>query len=326
MPEDKIVFKIPPLPEAMPVENIRISVCIPCYNLGELLIETVKSVQAQSFPVHEIILVNDGSTDNTHEIVQNLPQVFTYLNREKNQGVSQARNLAAEHASGNWFLFLDGDDHLFPDALAHFSKSAAEGGAGVIVGRVEQLDPETGQRRERTYPEIGGAAPHASKKNFWRSLIASPGAALVNADLHRAIGGYTKPWQPTEDRDYYIRSGACTTYRFCDAFVLEKIYRENSVRIYSRQAVFWGAKVQMEFLDWAAERGIATDYLETTPLEIILRNLKEALKNHDLDVVASLKGYAVEKGVSLPLPWKIRCGLEKLRSLILPVPPKKQLL
>ena len=282
--------------------------------MGKMLIETYESIKKQTFPAHEIILVNDGSTDNTNEIISSLEGDFHYLRRDENFGVSKARNAGADHATGNWLLFLDGDDHLFPDALAHFAKNAALGGAGVIVGRVEQLDPETGKVRERTFRDIGGEAPHGAKMNFWRSLIASPGAVLVHAALHHAIGGFTKPWQPTEDRDFYIRCGVTSTFRFCDEFVLEKMFRENSMRIYSDIGVFWGAKVQMEFLGWCAERGISTEFLNTGPQEIILRNLKKTIKNHDVRVMKMLLRYAEEQEIALPGFWKFRSALEKFRG------------
>ncbi len=93
-----------------------VSVIIPCYNHGKFLGESIESVLKQSYTHHEIIVVNDGSKDDTREVANGYPSIrYIY---QKNQGLSAARNTGISESTGHYLVFLDADDWLFPDALA----------------------------------------------------------------------------------------------------------------------------------------------------------------------------------------------------------------
>ena len=95
--------------------NSLISVIIPCFNDGNYLHEAIESVLAQSYKNVEIIVIDDGSTDNTKLVVQKFPQIkYIY---QANQGVSSARNAGIFHSGGDYICFLDADDWLLPQAL-----------------------------------------------------------------------------------------------------------------------------------------------------------------------------------------------------------------
>ncbi|HET9530055.1 MAG TPA: glycosyltransferase [Blastocatellia bacterium] len=87
----------------------RVSVVIPTYNRAELLNETIKSVLNQSFKALEIIVVDDGSTDDTREVVSGLNGPIKYIYQE-NKGRSAARNRGFKLSSGEYICFLDSDD------------------------------------------------------------------------------------------------------------------------------------------------------------------------------------------------------------------------
>lgn len=93
-----------------------ISIIIPTYNCGSYLAEAIDSVIAQTLHDWECIIVDDGSTDNTKELVQSYiqrNQQIKYIYQE-NQGVSSARNTGIHHSSGKYILPLDGDDYIDP--------------------------------------------------------------------------------------------------------------------------------------------------------------------------------------------------------------------
>jgi glycosyltransferase involved in cell wall biosynthesis len=92
-----------------------VSVVIPCYNHGKYLREAVESVQRQTYPAIEVIVVDDGSTDDTKAVAGSIGNV-TYVYQE-NQGLSAARNTGIRHSQGELLVFLDADDWLYPDAL-----------------------------------------------------------------------------------------------------------------------------------------------------------------------------------------------------------------
>ena len=92
-----------------------VSVVIPCYNQAHFLGEAIESVLAQSYPHFEIIVVDDGSLDNTSEVATRYPKVRCI--RQNNQGVAAARNAGLHVSEGTYLVFLDADDRLLPDAL-----------------------------------------------------------------------------------------------------------------------------------------------------------------------------------------------------------------
>jgi glycosyltransferase involved in cell wall biosynthesis len=93
-----------------------VSVIIPCFNHGKYLPVAIRSVKNQTYPAWEIVVVNDGSTDNTQEIVKQYEEV-TYVFQE-NKGLAAARNAGIKVSTGKYLLFLDADDFLYPNALS----------------------------------------------------------------------------------------------------------------------------------------------------------------------------------------------------------------
>src|SRR5215213_4115846 len=115
-----------------------VSVVIPCYNLAHFLGEAIESVLAQSYPNFEIIVVDDGSPDNTSEVAARYPGVR--LVRQENQGLSGARNAGLARSEGEYVVFLDADDRLLPEALeAHLEHLKAHPECAFVSGRLKRI-------------------------------------------------------------------------------------------------------------------------------------------------------------------------------------------
>ncbi len=97
-------------------QDFRISAIIATYNYGRFVQEAIESALRQTVPPHEVIVVDDGSTDNTPAVVAPYCDRITYIQQE-NRGVSAARNAGIERATGNWLAFLDADDQWEPEYL-----------------------------------------------------------------------------------------------------------------------------------------------------------------------------------------------------------------
>ncbi len=109
----------------------KISVVIPAYNAAEFIVETVESVLCQSHDNFEVIVVDDGSKDHTHELVATTFGERIRLLKKPNGGVSSARNMGVAEASGDYIAFLDADDIWHPDKL-------------LVQARALELFPESG--------------------------------------------------------------------------------------------------------------------------------------------------------------------------------------
>lgn len=96
--------------------SIKVSVIIPTYNRAEFISDAIESVLNQTFEDYEIIIVDDGSTDNTKQIVQSYTSKVKYYYQEQS-GVSSARNYGIKAATGEYIAFLDSDDQFLPQKL-----------------------------------------------------------------------------------------------------------------------------------------------------------------------------------------------------------------
>ena len=96
--------------------NPRFSVIIPAFNSAATLARAIDSVRLQSWPVQEIIVVDDGSTDTTAEVAAGFGEGVRLI-QQNNSGVSVARNAGAAAATGDWLAFLDADDWYTPDRI-----------------------------------------------------------------------------------------------------------------------------------------------------------------------------------------------------------------
>jgi len=94
----------------------RFTVIIPAYNAAQTLARAIESVRSQSWPAHEIIVIDDGSTDETARIAESFDDAIRLI-RQLNRGVSAARNAGAAAATGDWLAFLDADDWYAPNRL-----------------------------------------------------------------------------------------------------------------------------------------------------------------------------------------------------------------
>ncbi|UFH53105.1 glycosyltransferase [Spirosoma sp. KNUC1025] len=111
--------------------SILVSVIITCYNHGRFLKEAINSVLQQTWSAIEIVVVDDGSTDDTRAVSESYPDVvYVY---QVNQGLSAARNTGAAHSTGKYLVFLDADDWLYPDGIEFNVNELEENPEAVFV-------------------------------------------------------------------------------------------------------------------------------------------------------------------------------------------------
>jgi glycosyltransferase involved in cell wall biosynthesis len=114
-----------------------VDVIVPVFNGRETINTALDSVLAQQGDwVHRIIVVDDGSSDDTAQIVESLRSPLIELVRTPNQGVARARNLGIEKSTAGWVAFLDADDVWMPGKLQAQLAAAQEQGAGFVCGAV----------------------------------------------------------------------------------------------------------------------------------------------------------------------------------------------
>ena len=107
----------------------KVSIIVPIYNCSSFLNECIDSILSQSYKNFELLLINDGSTDNSQEIIESYAIKDSRIRffPQENQGVSVARNKGIQEAKGDFLLFVDGDDWIDSNALTHLITKMEQG-------------------------------------------------------------------------------------------------------------------------------------------------------------------------------------------------------
>lgn len=136
-------------------KNKLVSVIIPCYNVEKYIEKTLKSVINQSYSNIEIILIDDGSTDNTANIISELAKEDNRIKYyyQNNSGVSYSRNIGIEKSKGEFICFLDGDDLYFENKIKHQLEKITENNVDICCcwNVVTSLDNENKIKSENIY-------------------------------------------------------------------------------------------------------------------------------------------------------------------------------
>jgi glycosyltransferase involved in cell wall biosynthesis len=126
------------------LDNPLVSIIVPTYNRSKTICRTLDSIFAQTYPNFEILLVDDGSTDNTLELVKKYhDERLIVICYEKNRGVSAAKNTGLNHITGSWFTILDSDDEIVPDALEQMLRIPSERDPSITAVTCNCLDTTT---------------------------------------------------------------------------------------------------------------------------------------------------------------------------------------
>ncbi len=181
--------------------NFKISVIIPTYNRCELLQRAVLSVLKQTRPADEIIIIDDGSTDGTAELIpKKFPQIL--YSRQENKGVSAARNAGIESASGEWIAFLDSDDTWLPRKLEYQQKSLVEN-PEFLICHTNEIWIRHGKRVNplKKHQKSGGYI-------FEKCLplcVISPSAVILHRSVFKRFGKFDTGLPVCEDYDLWLR-------------------------------------------------------------------------------------------------------------------------
>jgi glycosyltransferase involved in cell wall biosynthesis len=173
-----------------------VSVIIPVYNGERYLAEAIESVLAQTYQPIELIVIDDGSTDGSAQVVKRFSPPVQYF-YQPNSGLGAARNSGAVFAQGDYFAFLDADDvwmeHKLALQMAIFQSNPE---ADIVFGHVEQfISPELNEEQKSTIDCPAGTMP---------GYIA--GAMVIKRESFVQAGPFETNWQIGEFIQWYIKA------------------------------------------------------------------------------------------------------------------------
>jgi glycosyltransferase involved in cell wall biosynthesis len=207
-----------------------VSVVIPCFNHARFLGEAVRSALDQTRPADEVIVVDDGSTDDSARVLGTLAGRVRVV-RQANRGVSAARNAGAALATGDLLAFLDADDVWLPGKLeAQAALFAASGTLGLVHCGVEEIDAQGRVLRARLDGLDGDVA--GEMLLFRRTAILGGGSgAVVTRAVFEQVGGFDETLSTSADWDLHHRVARRATVGFVPRVLLR--YRVHGANMHS---------------------------------------------------------------------------------------------
>ena len=173
-----------------------VSVIIPCYNQERYISECLDSLNMQTFKDFEAIIIDDGSTDNSAQIVRLDTDKYPNFSMisQQNKGVVSARNFSIAHAKGEYIFPLDADDIIAPTALEKLVAAIKAGKGDIITSRVEMFGKKTGELKLK-YP---------NKYNLSKNNCLVNSSLFRKADFEKS-GGYDSEFNlGLEDYDLWL--------------------------------------------------------------------------------------------------------------------------
>ena len=205
-----------------------VSVIMPTFNRSALLPKAIESVRRQDYEAWELIVVDDGSSDDTQAVLARFAgdsRIRCF--RQENRGQASARNYGIREAHGAWIAFIDSDDQW----LAHKLRKQMEYLAGnpdmdIVYGEVERIDLVG-----RVLPRRRSMQRHSGW--VWRALLDNNfigmSTAVVRADKLRKVGGFDETMRVVEDYDLWLRLSATGRFGFLPGVVSQ--YRVAGPRV-----------------------------------------------------------------------------------------------
>ena len=184
-----------------------ISIIIPTYNHALFISDAVNSCLEQTYPNIEIIVVDDGSTDNTKQILEPYSSKIKYI-YQKNAGPAAARNNGARASNGSYLLFLDSDDWLSSEQIAlQIIELDKRPEYGLVYSAWKNVDETNKQIIGEVRPKTEG---DVLQKLLLRELFFSPGAALIRKECFDNVGPFEerKEFMRSEDTEMWVRIAA----------------------------------------------------------------------------------------------------------------------
>jgi len=179
-----------------------VSVIIPCYNAQETIASALDSVLSQTYEKYEIVIVDDGSTDNSRQIIQNYTennsQVDIVYIHQVNSGPSQARNKGVQKAKGEFIAFLDADDEWHPEKLKIQVQYLKEKRLNFLGSRYQYIDFEK---------NMGSIflKQYTLKELLLKTRFSTPGV-IMQKKFFDELGGFDISLKYAEDHDLWLRA------------------------------------------------------------------------------------------------------------------------
>lgn len=270
-------------------EEVKVSVVIPSYNSARYVVVAVESVLAQTYLDFEILVVDDGSTDNTKEVLSEYGDAVQYFYKP-NGGVSSARNYGIEKARGKYVALLDADDLWLPEKLAkQVAVLEADDEIGLCYVAAEKVDENlqtVGQIEARVYEDYCAAL--LLNLNI---VAGSCSSAVLRRDVAQKTTGFDAEFSTCADWDYWLRLSLLTKFAPIKEYLVK--YR-----------VVAGSMSSDPFVSRRDTEGVLHKFFALPDLPSKYKKLKNKSLSNNLMVVSGEFLHNGKLGESVRCMWK----------------------
>jgi len=281
-----------------------VSVIVPCYNYGWVLAETLDSLIAQTYQDWECLVVDDGSTDNTREVVEAYrarDSRFRYIHQE-NAWMSAARNNGLRQAIGQYVQFLDADDLLAPRKLEiQVALLEARPELDIVYGNVRYFwhgKPRELSRsldmkhRETDWMDLMSGSGLVAIESFVKNNQLVINAPLLRMDLVRRVGYFDEELRYGEDWEYWLRcafQGANFLYQdSSEVWSLVRVH-QGSISTNETRMLKFSRQIREQLAVTLTSLGAAKAFVLN---EVALRGVREQQARIDMQAKLFTKGLA----------------------------------
>ncbi|MDF5727076.1 MAG: amino acid adenylation domain-containing protein [Rhizonema sp. PD38] len=226
----------------------KVSVIIPSYNRAAFLPEAIESLLSQTYPMFEIVVVDDGSTDETKEVCARYPNVqYIY---QSNQGVSVARNTGIRVSKGEYLLFLDSDDRLLPKAVEiGVNCINAHPEVGFVFGSYifQSINADGSYRTEEIYENQPEVADYATILAAEHKIQCA--CVIFRRVAIESVGGFDPKLATMEDINLFLRVAREFPIYFHNQIVFE--YRYHGSNLSAKSAGMLISALHSHSLQWS---------------------------------------------------------------------------
>lgn len=267
-------------------EKPTVSVILPTYNRAHLVGRAIQSVLDQTYQDFEIIVVDDGSRDNTEEIINGFTDTrIRYVKHQKNKGGSAARNTGIKLAKGKYIAFQDSDDEWLPEKLEKqmkaFKKASDE--VGVVY---------TGFHRIKDGITYYVPSDDITKKegNIHNTLLygnfVTTQVAVVNAECFKKVGMFDESLPRLQDWELWIRISKYYNFSCIDEPLVKSFYQEDSISSNS-VALHTAYKLILKkhFQDFNKDKYILAHYYFVMGQQLYLNGKEKGWNTYYLDAI-----------------------------------------
>ena len=292
------------------------SIVIPVYNKEKFVVKTIESVLSQTFTDYEIIIVNDGSTDQSEAKISTFKDNRIKYYSKKNEGVALARNFGIEKATADYICFLDADDYWYPTFLETMQRYSSELPEQKVFAAAIEIET-----KNKTIPARYSIPPTSDFQivNFFdasqKECVLWTSSVCIHKSIFEKVGDFDTKIKHGEDTELWIRIGLQFTIVFIRKILARYVYDDESI---SRNSNYYFE--QYTFDKYAVEEKknpALKKYMDLNRFSAVIkcRLNREWRIAIDIESEIDLKNLSFKKRVLLELPpiiVKVLIGLQRI--------------